>query len=63
MTFATDKTFIYNAIAPTDGYTKLEGNWTLEDDILTMNYTIPNIEVNKFTVISLSKEMMKLKEQ
>jgi len=63
MTFATDKTFIYNAIAPTDGFTDLEGNWILENDILTMNYTKPTTKISKFAILSLNKEIMKLKEQ
>jgi len=63
MTFAADKTFIYNAIAPTDGFTELKGNWTLENDILTMDYTFPNPKTNKFTLLSLTKEIMKMKTQ
>ena len=63
MTFATKKTFVYDAIAPTDGFTKLKGNWTMEDDILTMNYTSPSTKTSKFAIISLTKEIMKLKEQ
>lgn len=63
MTFATDKTFVYSAIAPTDGFTDLNGNWTLENDILTMNYTTPTTKRSKFVILSHSKEMMKLKNQ
>ncbi|MGK0365980.1 MAG: hypothetical protein ACI85O_003050 [Saprospiraceae bacterium] len=63
MDFAADKTFIYNAIAPTDGFTKLKGNWTLEEDTLTMNYTTPNTKRSKLVIISLTKEMMKLKNK
>ncbi len=63
MTFTEDKTFVYNAIAPTDGFTKLKGNWTVENDILTMNYTSPTAKNSKFAIISLTKEMMKLKAQ
>lgn len=63
MTFAADKTFVYSAIAPADGFTNLKGSWTMENDILTMNYTTPTIKRSKFAVLSLSKEMMKLKSQ
>ncbi len=63
MTFAIDKTFVYSAIAPIDGFTKLKGNWTMENDILTMNYTTPTTKRSKFVVLSLSKEMIKLKNQ
>lgn len=63
MTFAEDKTFVYNAIAPADGFIHLKGNWTLENDILIMNYTSPTTKISKFAIISLSKEIMKLKNQ
>ena len=63
MTFAMDKTFIYSAIAPTDGFVQLNGNWTIENDILTMNYTSPTPKSSNFAIISLKKEMMKLKNQ
>ena len=63
MTFLENKTFVYKAIAPTDGFIQLKGNWTLEDDILTMNYTSPNTKSSKFALISLTKEMIKLKSQ
>lgn len=63
MTFMTNKKFVYNAIAPTDGFMELKGNWEMEEDILTMNYTNPTIKVSKFAVVSMTKEMMKLKNK
>jgi len=61
MTFAKDNTFVYDAIAPADGFMKLKGSWTLEGDILTMNYTSPTTKIDNFTLVSLTKEMMQVK--
>lgn len=58
-----DSTFIFYAIAPTDGWNKHPGKWSLKDEkTLSINFGNKSVPPKTWEIILLSKDKIQIKD-